>query len=503
MIEELNAHYDKFKEVLDVLPTNTKGNIEKKAAYIDEEYRNTNLYIDFVRRTIESRISKFSALKENDLSERIKVEIEKCNVANEWNTYNTSYEKMHLDCYLYQLSRYYKEDLLSVNNCIRKIIESFNRVGISITKDEFDFNSDAASYIEKIINNTSDEELQNYFEELYWKNSDIVKTIEINFKSIYLKNEKKIDKYYENRHQEYLKNHTDEELYNARIVLAKQLDDAIEKDPYLNFQKFVNNEYLLANYKKDEIDKKINTYFENNSYTVDGLLELYDVLNEYNVLIKYKYLFDDMKEKLQTKDTFKNSKATALKAIEKDEGALKKLNASHNKKSLFGKGKKNDEKWLFKYKEVLNNVIKGYDEFDTAAFNDLIFSVLKEDSTILEVLKLITSNYLYFVSKTKELDDTKTLEDITESFESLRDYVSSKNFILLNNIALLDEKQMKELIVNKYNLEHITLTVESLLPDDIDKTLENIKTIINYENIIASGINMDDITLYLDYKKME
>ena len=152
MIEELNAHYDKFKEVLDVLPTNTKGNIEKKAAYIDEEYRNTNLYIDFVRRTIESRISKFSALKENDLSERIKVEIEKCNVANEWNTYNTSYEKMHLDCYLYQLSRYYKEDLLSVNNCIRKIIESFTRVGINITKNEFDFNSDAASYIDKIIN---------------------------------------------------------------------------------------------------------------------------------------------------------------------------------------------------------------------------------------------------------------------------------------------------------------------------------------------------------------
>lgn len=503
MIEELNAHYDKFKEVLDVLPTNTKGNIEKKSTYIDEEYRNNNLYIDFVKRTIESRLNKFSLLKENDLSERIKAEIEKCNIANEWNTFNTSYEKMHLDCYLYQLSRYYKEDLLSVNNCIRKIIESFNRVGINITKDEFDFNSDAASYIDKIINNSSDEELQNYFEELYWKNSDIIKTIEINFKSIYIKNEKKIDKYYENRHQEYLKSHTDDEIYNARIVLTKQLNDTIEKDPYLNFQKFINNEYLLSNYKKDEIDKKIDTYFENNSYNVEELLELYDVLNEYNVLIKYKYLFDDMKEKLQTKDTLKNSKVNALKAISKDEATLKKLNASHNKKSLFGKGKKNDEKWLFKYKEVLNNVIKGYDEFDNASFNDLIFTVLKEDSKILDVLKLITSNYLYFVSKTKELDDTKSLEDITKSFEDLRDYVNSNNFILLNNIALLDEKQMKELIVNKYNLEHVTLTIESLMPDDIDKTLENIKTIINYENIIASGINMDDITLYLDYKKME
>ena len=61
---------------------------------------------------------------------------------------------------------------------------------------------------------------------------------------------------------------------------------------------------------------------------------------------------------------------------------------------------------------------------------------------------------------------------------------------------------MKELIVNKCNLENINLTIESLLVDNIDKTCNDIKNLINYENIIKSGITIDDITLYLDYKKM-
>lgn len=501
MIEELNSHYSEFKEVLDVLPNNTKINIKKKLIYIDEEYKSDNDKLELVKKEIEKRLSKFDNLKQNQMIDKIEKEIEKCNIMNEWNNYNTAYEKMHLDYYLYKLHRYYKDDLLSMNNCIKKIIESFKRVDIILTKEDFDFSDEASIYIDKVINNVTDEELKTCFEEVYWKNADIIKTIEINFKSIYLKNEKKINKYYENRHQEFLKNHKDSEINDIRISLNKKLNEVLQRDQYINFQKFVNNEYLLSDYKKTEIDKKIGIYFENDSYSGYYLNELYKVLNEYNILIKYKYLFDDMKTKLQSKDTLKSSKTNALKNIQKDENTLKKLAKEKNKKSLFGK-KKNDDKWLFKYKEVLNNVIKEYDEFDNSLFEDLVFNKLKEDSKIEEILRLITSNYLYFVNKTYEQDDTKSINDITNLFEDLKNYTNNNEFILLNNVALLDEKQMKELIVNKYNLEHINITIDSLIPDNIEKTISDLKTIINYENIIASGINIDDISLYLDYKKM-
>ena len=61
-----------------------------------------------------------------------------------------------------------------------------------------------------------------------------------------------------------MKNHTDKEIYDIRIKLNKDLEELKECDSYLNFQKFVNNEYLLSDYKELEIDKKKNLYFENN-----------------------------------------------------------------------------------------------------------------------------------------------------------------------------------------------------------------------------------------------
>ena len=492
MIDELNKHYDEFKEVFNILPTNTKNNIKKKLIYLEEEENNNNKNIELVKNEILTRINKFNNLKVNNNIDKYNEELEKCNIVNEWNNYNTSYEKMHLDYYLYQLHRYYKEDLEGVNNCIKNILESFKKVDINITVEDFDFNDLACEYMSQIINNKSFDELKKTFEEIYWKNSEIIKIIEINFKSIYLKYERKIDKYYENRHNEFLKNHTDKEIYDIRIKLNNDLEELKECDSYLNFQKFVNNEYLLSDYKELEIEKKKNLYFENN-YNIIRLKELYYTLEEYKILIKYKYLFDDMKSKLQDKANFKNSKSNLLKEISKKEKELKKLNISHNKKNLFGK--KNDEKWLFKYKEVLNEVTSKYDELENINFNDLIYNKLKEDSSILEVLYLITSNYLYFVNKTYELDESRDINDITNEFEKLKAYINNNEFIILNNIALLDEKQMKELIVNKCNLENINLTIESLLIDNIDKTCNDIKNLINYENIIKSGISIEDITL--------
>ena len=500
MIDDLTNKYNDFRNVIDVLPLSTKYNRKRKMDYILEALKEDNNRLELVDKEIHNRIDYLNSLNNNDKVNELTQELEKCNIVNEWNVYNTPYEKMHLDYYLYQLNRYYKEDLTSVNKCIKKILESFKKVEIELTKEDFTFNNYVKDYMDKIISGASNDELASCFEDYYWKNPEILKTIEINFKSIYLKNEKKISKFYTTRHEEYLKTHKDEELYDLRIKLSEEVDLLKRRDAKSNFEKFIRGEYLLGDYK--DIDKKKEKYFSEDSFDYDSLNELYHVLNEYDLLIKYKYLFDDMKEKLSKKDEYKDVKGKTLKEINSDEGKLNKLIAKQNKKPLFGKKKKNDEKWLFQYKEVLNSIIGHYNELDDASFKNIIYTNLSQDSSILEVLKLICSNYIYFINMALKVDETRDINSLNDEYRELRNYVNGNRFYLLSNVALLDEKPMKQLIVDKYNLEKVNLTIDSLVDDATNITIKDIETLINNENITLSGINLLDVELYLEYQKL-
>jgi hypothetical protein len=499
MIEEFNNKYNEVKNIIETLPTNNIGNRKRKTSYILEQKEEDNKNQDLVIKEIESRLKQFSNLKENEEIEKLKNELAKCNVLNEWNPYNTSYEKMHLDYYLYQLSRYYKDDLDGVNECINKIIESFKKVGITLTIEDFDYNELAREYMGYVLNNASADELKKLFEKLYWKNANIIKLIELNFKSIYLKKEKLINKYYELRHKEFLNKHKDEELASLMINLSSKLNETIGKDKCINFNNFINGTYTVAEF--NDVSKIKERIFQDN-YNKANLDELLQVLNEYKIIISNKYLFTNMKEKLDKKDTLSKAKSSVLKSIFNEEWHLKKINNRRNKKPLFGK-KKYDEKWLFDYKNSIDSLIKYYDDLDNARFDDLVYTTLNKDSSILEVLKLICSNYLYYVSETLKLDEDQSINDITDKYNKLKDFVNYNNFYILNNIALLDERQMKELIVNKYQLENITLAIDNLLEDNIDNTIKDVKTLLNYEYLLESKINLEDINLYLEYEKIK
>ena len=134
-----------------------------------------------------------------------------------------------------------------------------------------------------ILNNASQEELQKVFEELYWKNANIIKLIELNFKSIYLRKEKLINKYYETRHKEFLNKHKDEELASLMINISLKLKETIAKDKYTNFNKFIDSTYTVATF--NDVSKIKERIFQNN-YDKDNLDELLQVLNEYKTIFK-------------------------------------------------------------------------------------------------------------------------------------------------------------------------------------------------------------------------
>ena len=167
MIEELEKKYAEIKDVIDVLPVNTKYNRKRKVDCIDDEEKKDNDLLLIVKNEIDSRLEYLNNLTENSNIALLKDELEKCNIVNEWNNYNTPYEKMHLDYYLYQLKNHSNDDLDAVNACLQKIVDSFKKVEVILTKDDFNYNEYAALYMERILNNASPLELKNCFEQIY------------------------------------------------------------------------------------------------------------------------------------------------------------------------------------------------------------------------------------------------------------------------------------------------------------------------------------------------
>ena len=502
MIEELETKIDEFKGVLEVLPTKTVDQRKKRDKVISDAETETNEQLRIVKDEINSRLSRFNAYQPNPELDNLKKELENCNILNEWNEFNTPYEKMHLDYYLYQLHKFYKEDLHSINQVIRKILDTFRRVGVELTKNDFDYNHHAALYVDMIINNKSENELIDAFEEFYWHVPEIIKIIEINFKSIYIRYEKRIAKYYSDRHQEFIKQHSDQDIKNLKEQLVNKIEQIENVDPYILFNKFKNKEWLLGDFKESDIAKTKYNYFKENGYSLDKLLKFKYSLLEYQLLLEYSFLLTNMRERLDNKDSYKGLRANAIKDIQQDENKIRKLNMSRDKKPILFFKPKNDEKWLFNYNETIKSLLDKFDKFDDICFNDTIYNTLTKDSSVNTIFKFITSNYLYFVYEYKKHDENIPLADITNNFEKLKKSLEYIDFSLLNHLALLDEKEIKYLIVNKYNLNDFNLKPELLEPENLEKVIDDIQGLINYEYLSISSLDINDIRFYDELDKL-
>ena len=484
------------------MPTNNKENKQKKYEFIKEEEIFNEKFLKLVTEEIELRKSKIDNLVVNEAIQEKENELNGL-LTLTWNEYNTSYEKLELDYYLNKLSNN-KDNLTKVNECIRKIIENFNHVGIEITSSMFNYNKYVKDYIDTVISTTDEELLKTKFEELYWKYPELIKTLEINFKGIYLKNQKLIDKFYADKYAAFLATNNVKEIKTNIINLTEEIKILKTSDPALLFSRFRNKELALTTFGSVAIDKKKNNYFGDN-FSYDNLVKLYKSLKEYNLIIKYDYILKDMKTRLENKDTYKGKLDTCLKELQKLEAKLISLSGLEDKKSILPFLKKkteSDDKVLFEYKNSLNELINKYNEYDDLRFNDLVCNKLQKDSSIFTIFSLVSGNYLYFINRVLENIDGINIFDADRMFKELNEEIVSNNFILLNNTALLDEKQMKELIVDRYRLDNINITTAALEKENIEVTMDDVRTMLIYENIVRSGIKFEDIEFVLECDKM-
>lgn len=500
MKDQLQNHINDFKNILDTMPTNNIKNRTNKKKIIKEEKME---YQNILRKVTTKLISfkdSFSSLKPSNRIKEINISLETCKFINEWNKYNSAYEKMHLDYYLYLLSRYYKEDLNTVNDWLITIISSFKTVGININYDNFKFNVYAKKYIKVLLENKED--TKKIFDEVYWKSPNLLKTIELNLKSIYITNQDKINHYYKERRNKYLETHKEEDLLTLKENLETEKTNIYNTEKYYLIDNFVTKKWSISDYNTASIEKKIAKYFKDKN--IEPVIKLKQTLLEYKLIIKYKNILEDMKTKINNKNSYKGKKTTVLKEINKLEKELIKLNHTKNETKIsFFKSKKKDDKLLFKYNETVDKLNTSYENLDTESLNERISNCLNLDSTILEVFRFITSNFLYFVTERKKEDDSLTINMLNEEYLNLQSIINRDNFIFINHIALLDEQNLEMVITDKYKLENINLEMTDLEPDNLESTIKDVDLLFNYLNIKKANLELDDITNYLNLLNMD
>ena len=193
MIENLNSEIEKVNENLEILPTNNQKNRKKYNDYLDECIAKYKPMLEEAEGIIKTRY-------EEALSKFKNLTYQLNNINVDYNTLKLTdsrafcSEKMNLDYLFYKLNNSTDNNLAEVNSIISEIIATFKAAGINLTEADFNHTEAVNTYMKALFENSGN--IQDVFNEIYWKNSDLIIQIELNIKHLYYKYESKLIEFF-------------------------------------------------------------------------------------------------------------------------------------------------------------------------------------------------------------------------------------------------------------------------------------------------------------------
>ncbi len=495
MKDELIKQIELQKEILSTLPQNNKKNREKVMEHISSEKNKYNILFKNIKDEISNRQDKISNkvcdIKYDSSSlESIEKEYKFLN------DYNTSYEKLEFDKIIYKLSNE-KCDYNKINALISNLLSKFKEVGIQLNSDNFKFSPVVYDYMcmyFKYINDLDNQVLKDYFEKLYWKDSDIIIHIELVFKNLYYKNKKVFDKYCINKRNVICNNKYS--LYE-RYSKEKINYDSLIKNISVVYNDLYNGNMNINDLSNDKIISLIKGYTDidiNNNYD-EIILEfskLKNTLDEYLYILKYDYIISDLKDIYSKKESNKDLLKSSYKEVLASE---KKIN-SLSKKVYFYRKRNNKEQLIDKINmEINSNIIELKKLYDSYEYNKLVNCInqLNDNSEIM-YLFLISSSFYIYLSHFEDIDALEVQSDLDK-------LLLSPYNTLINNINLVDTKSINEIISSKYNLNNINIDIERLNDEDsIMQIINDINKIVYFDIINKSNLNYEEIKFMIDSK---
>lgn len=524
--EKINSQIDVDKEILSVLPKNTKKNLQAYKDKADEIKRGYETYLEQILSEMKRRVIKINSIVPDPKVEKLTQELQYMDKINLLDKNTTSFEKMELDEILYVLKRFYKNNLELINDAIVKCIEKFRIVGINLTEEDFNYSVYTKEYMKVLLENIkkgdpNSAKVKDKFEQIYWKCSDIIIHIELNFRSLYLKYEKTINKYFDDAKKQITKELglSEEEAIEKYNLLQSQLIEAKNKDTALIIEKFVNNEKNPKDYEPSSIKKHYKKLLETELEECDkeeqveinkNISRLQNSLYEFKNYMKFKFIYDEAIEIYKSKEKYKAIYNQKLKQIKKIETKLFKMNKklerfeSHKGllQRLFNKNNNRLEKINVNANTQTLELRNIYRDLEENKIKNIIATTLNDNSTIYDVLLLICPFYSFLVNSIIDEFPDISQDEIQEMIVKFRRFIKYPKITIINNVNILEEKDIVMMIKDKYNLCNITITKEDLNDENLSNLITTVNTICENSYIENSKISLEDIEFLLQANKI-
>lgn len=497
MIDEINKEIEQINSNINVLPTNNKKNIAKYVEYINECLTEFETKLEECRNEVILRKNNLAYKYESipfNLSEvninydDIKLSDIRC----------ASNEKMNLNYLIYRLKNSTSDGLNKMNEILLEIIDNFKKVNIILTEKDFNHTEEVNLYIRTLL--YSKDDIQNVFNEIYFKNPELINEICLNIWYLYYKNKSKIDNYYKEKYKNF-------DFHNYIADYRKQVNnqDNIKHSNVKNIYNMFKNSELDVNEYLDEskMSDLANTLVVNpdDEKNYDNLVNYKKSLIEFKGYSKYQFIIADFKELFTHKEEYKTLFNDKLKEISKEESKLFGLNKKINKKGLFKLNKEKLATAKLDRDKTLENLNNLYNELDDISIKDVIKNYFNNETNYYDALKLTTYNFNYFIKLLVSQDIELSQKVIDENLLDLQKYIYDMHSDVIDNIILQEDKDVLEIISNKYRLNGILVDSEKINSDQIDKVINNVDKLLIYYDIKKLNVNLNEIKYIIDSSK--
>ena len=494
MIETLNSEIEKVNSNLEVLPTNNQKNRDKYHKYLDECIDKYQGMLDEASNIIKSRYSEVLSKFKNLTYQLNNTDVD-YNTLKLTDSRATCCEKMNLDYLFYKLNNSTDNNLEEVNKILVEIINTFKAAGIALTSNDFSHSEAVNTYMKALFSNS--ENIQDVFNDIYWKNSDLLVQIELNIKYLYYKYESKLAEFFNAKYasfdfDKFISSHR-ELIYNNELIKHRSVRYIFD----LFMDKVYDvDDFIIESRVQDLISGLLLDPTSNRNY--ENLLKLKSSLFEYKNYVQYEYIFKDFKELFAHKEEFKDLFANKLKDIAKKEKDLFAVNKKINKTGLFKLNKVKLADAKAERSRIIGELVTDYQELDELKIKETISKHVTNDTNYYDILVFTSYNFLYFVRLLQSENEEMTLDNIEKKLKELKSFIYGSKPEILKSISIGEEKDVAKVISEMYKMNSIIVNEDKISSGQVDGLMESVDKMLIYFDIYTLMINLKDIKFLLN-----